>query len=387
MARLKLLIKYVIVVAEVRRSGAILNEEIQLLKKLALLAVSLLLIVSVLAAAACGSSDSSTSSGSESVVVKQVVPQKANLVAGLSLFALGDTKTGNLYNQLAVEADLPATYDQLLKTVQEKIGLDLKGLKEAVVFADLDAAALSQDTTIPYMGAIVNGTFKQDEMIAAIQKTLGHSLEIETYNGYSIYIIQGSLGIASTDNLGARLSFLDQSNLVVGSDQAVKNVIDVKKGNEQGLSGELLSLYEGLGNSQAKLAMEIQKEWLTQIPDEQAIPGIGQLKLSAFKDMRMATLAIDQTGNTSVLEIKVDFYNSNSTNSAKETIDGIVNIFHGLMKMTQGQTDTSGLTAIAKLLDSLQLSISGTWMTLHLEVTTDQINELMPLLQGMSSTD
>ncbi len=357
-------------------------------KKLALLAVSLLLIVSVLATAACGSSDSPSSSSSNSFAVKQVVPQKANLVAGLSLANLGNAETGDLYNQLAVQADLPATYDQLLKTVKDKIGLDLKGLKEAVVFADLDAATFSQDDTIPYLGVIVNGTFKQDDMVAAIQKSLGHTLEVESYNGYVIYTIRESLDIIDLEgssDVGAKLAFLDQSNMVLGSEEAVKSVIDVQKGNEQGLSGELLSLYEGLGDAQAKLALEIQKEWLTNIPDEESLSGFGKVNLSAFKDMKMATLAVGQSGNSGMLDIKVDFYNSNSTISAKDTIDGLLNMVKGLIQMTGGQGNDSGYGAVAKILNSLQLTVNGTWLTLHLEVTTDQINELLPLIQGMSS--
>lgn len=371
-----------------------------MLKKIALLVLSLLLIVSALAVTACGGSDSSTSSASKSVVVKEVVPQKANLIAGLSLSALGDKDASNLYDQIDKGTNLPATYDELLQMVQDKIGIDLGDLKEAVVFADIPGATFSQDenaTTAPYAeaivnplrvnfrGAIVNGTFKQDEIIAAIEKTLGQELDSENYKGYNIYVVEyeEAFGISASD--AARLAFLDESNLVAGSDQAVKDVIDVKKGDEQGLSGELLSLYEGLGNPQAKLAMEIRAEWLSQIRDEQDVPGLGKVQLNVFKDMRIATLVLDRAGDAAVIEIKLDFYNSNSANAAKQTIDGIVSVVEGLTKMTGGQTDMSGVAAIATLLDSLQLSVSGNWLTLHLELTTEQLDELVPMLQGMSS--
>jgi hypothetical protein len=359
-----------------------------MLKKIALLAVSLIMVALMLAAVGCGSE--STSSVSESVSAKEVVPQRANLIAGLSMSALGDKETGDLYDNMAKGTELPATYDKLLEMVQDKIGLDLRDLKEAVVFADIPADAFYKDentATESYVGAIVNGSFKRDDIIAAIEKTLGQKLNSDTYKGYDIYVVdyEEDFGISASD--AARLAFLGESSLVIGIGEAVKDTIDVRKGDEQGLSGELLNLYEGLGNPQAKLAMEIPAEWLSKIPDEQVVPLLGKLQLNAFKNMRMATLVVDRTGDATLIEIKVDFSNSNSVTDAKETIDGVVSIFQGLMKMMGGQTDMQGMAAIAKLLDSLQLSVNGTWLTLHLELTEEQLGELVPMLQGLSSGD
>jgi len=359
-----------------------------MLKKIALLAVSLLIVALMLAAVGCGSESTNpvpTSSAAKNSG-EVLVPQKASMLARISIGSIvSDKDTRDLYNNASKAPGLPATFDELLKRFQDTTGLDLKDFKEATLFGDIAGLtqSLSGEGVTPsggYLGAIVNGTFKSDELIAAIEKGTGQKLESEAYKGYDIYAITDT----SNSNTGS-LVFLDDGVLVIGSSEAIKDVIDVKNGDEKGLSGDLLGAYEKLDGSLGKLALNIPSEWLSQIPDEQDISGIGTLDLKSFKEMRMATAALDKAGSNVSLEIRADFSSSASASSAKDTIDGVITVLQGLVKMTGGGGDKAEMSLLAKLLNSLQLSVSDNWLTLHLGLTAEQIGELVPMLQGTSS--
>jgi len=355
-----------------------------MLKKIALLAVSLLIVALMLAAVACSSgSTNSVSDNSEKVLV----PQKASMLARISIESvLADKDIRDLYDKADKGADVPATFDELLQKFQDTTGLDLKDFKETTLFGDITglSQSLSGGGVTPsggYFGAIVNGTFKNDELIAAIEKGTGQKLESEAYKGYDIYAITDT----SNSNTGS-LVFLDEGVLVIGSSEAIKDVIDVKNG-QKGLGGDLLEAYEKLDGSWGKLALNIPGEWLSQLPDEQDIGGIGTLKLKAFKEMRMATAALDRAGDNFSLEIRVAFSGGASASGAKDAIDGFISVLQGLIKLAGGSGDMPEMATLAKLLNSLQLSVSDNWLTLSLELTTEQVEELMPMLQGMSSGD
>jgi hypothetical protein len=354
-----------------------------MLKKIALLVISLLTVALMLAAVACGSEPKG------SISEKEAVPQRANLIARISLeSALADNGIRNVYDKVDKGTDVPATFDEFLQMFREQTGLDLKGFKEATLFGDITdpSQILPEQGVAPsegYLGVIVSGTFKKDELIAAIEKGTGQKLESEAYKGYDIYTgIEENSGAES-----ASLAFLDEGVFVVGSVDAVKDVIDVKNGGKEGLGDDLLEAYEKLDGSWGKLALNIPGEWLSQLPDEQDIGGIGTLKLKAFKEMRMATAALDRAGDNFSLEIRVAFSGGASASGAKDAIDGFINVLQGLIKLAGGSGDIPEMAALTDLLNSLHLSVSGNWLTLRLELTTEQVEELMPMLQGMSSGD
>ena len=355
-----------------------------MLKKIALLVISLLTVALMLAAVACGSEPKG------SISEKEAVPQRANLIARISLeSALADNGIRNVYDKVDKGTDVPATFDEFLQMFREQTGLDLKGFKEATLFGDITdpSQILPEQGVAPsegYLGVIVSGTFKKDELIAAIEKGTGQKLKSEAYKGYDIYAIEADTTDLSFANLA--LAFPGDGVLVVGSIDVVKDVIDVRNG-EKGLGDDLLEAYEKLDGSWGKLALNIPGEWLSQLPDEQDIGGIGTLKLKAFKEMRMATAALDRAGDNFSLEIRVAFSGGASASGAKDAIDGFISVLQGLIKLAGGSGDIPEMAALTDLLNSLHLSVSGNWLTLRLELTTEQVEELMPMLQGMSSGD
>jgi len=363
-----------------------------MLKKFALLVVSLSIVALILAAVACGSepkgsiSEPSPTPSPTSSPTIEAIPQRANLIASIPLESiLADKGISDLYDKVDKGTGVPATFDELLQMFRDKTGLDFKAFKEATLFGDIiDLSKVSSKNGVApsegYLGVIVSGTFKKDELIAAVEKGTGKKLKSEAYKGYDIYS-------AIEENSGAEspnLAFLDEGVSVIGSVDAVKDVIDVKNG-EKGLSGDLLEAYEGVDGSLVKLALNIPSEWLSQLPDKQDISGISTLELKYFKEMKMATAALDEAGDNFNLEVRAGFSDGVSASGAQGTIDGFISGLQDLIKFPGGSGDIPEMTALLNLLDSSRLSVNDNWLTLHLGLTTEQVGELMPLLQGMFS--
>jgi len=350
-----------------------------MLKKIAILFLSLLTIVLMLAAVACGSeSTSSVSENSEKVLV----PQRAGMIARISIGSvLADNTIRNAYDEADKGTDAPTTLDELLQTSRDKTGLDFTAFKEATLFGDInDLSKVTPENGLAasqgYFGVIISGTFKNDELIAGIESETGQKLESESYNGYKIYTITDT----SNSNTNT-LALLDESVLVTGSSEAIKDVIDVKNG-KPGLSGDLLATYENIDGSLGKLALSVPDEWLNQMQDEQDTGILSTSELEAFKEMKTISITFDKAGDNTNLEIKAGFSNGASANSAKSGIEELISNLKEFLKMSEDSSSTPETAALIDLLDSVRLSISDNWLILHLELTMDQVEEITPLLQG-----
>jgi len=352
-----------------------------MLKKIAILFLSLLTVVLILTATGCGSESTSSVSQNSG---KVLVPQKASMIAKISIDSvLADNTIRNAYDEADKGTDAPTTFNELLQTYQDKTGLDFTAFKEAILFGDInDLSTITPENGLAasqgYFGVIVSGTFKNDDLIAGIESGTGQKLESESYNGYEVYTITDT---SNNSNTG-RLAFLDEGVLVIGSSEAVKDVIDVKNG-QKGLDNDLLTAYENLNGSLGKLALSIPKEWLSQIPDEQDMGAMGKLELKPFRDMKTVSVTFNQAGDNTDLEIKAGFSSGASASGAQNTVSQFKDNLQSLVGVPGGSGDMPEMSALINLLNSTQLSVSDNWLTLRLELTPDQIGELTPLFQGM----
>ena len=356
-----------------------------MLKKIAILFLSLLTVVLILTATGCGSESTSSVSQNSG---KVLVPQKASMIAKISIDSvLADNTIRNAYDEASKNADAPATFDELIQTSQDQTGLDFTTFKEATIFGDVnDISNVTPENGLAasqgYFGIIVSGTFKNDELIASIESETGQKPGSESYNGYEIYTITDTASTDTSNSTPSSLAFLDEGVLVIGSSEAVKDVIDIKNG-KKGLDDDLLTAYENVDGSLGKLALNIPKEWLSQIPDEQDMGALGILELKPFREMKTGSVTFNKTGDTTDLEIKVDFSSGSAAISAQNTLSKLIEDLQNLVNLPGGSGDMPQMSALINLLNSAQLSVSDKWLTLRLELTTEQIKELTPLLQGM----
>jgi hypothetical protein len=326
----------------------VLQREKGMLKK-ATFAVMAILLVVPLIMIGCGS-------GGGSADPIELVPQRANLVGMIDLSPLlSDNDFADIYDRLPKESQDPQTLSDALDRVKEQIGIDLRQFGEGVFFGDVSESADNGG----YFGFIVKGDFNRDDLISAIETRAGIKVSISEYKGYEIY---------TDGDESSALSFLSNQMLVIGGMVPVKDVIQVKEGDRPALSGEVLETYNELGNALIKVASLIPESSRGALPS----PSDGSsIDLSPFADVEKGGLVVAKEGQTISLKVKLYFTNSKSAESAGR-----------LVSLAQTFTDVfpvpeQGSTLVPELLNKLELNTSGTLLTISIEMTVSEIEDMI----------
>ncbi len=357
-------------------------------KKIILLALVLVIAAVVPLVTACGGGGGggtpNPNSDVVSVALDKVLPQKAGMLAGLSVEKiLGDKDIANLYNTLVKDnlngdPSVPQTFDALLAKFQAETGLNLKDFQLVEAFGDI--SALTQltsndgpDLNTDYLGAIVTGTFTNENIVAAIQKGTGTTLTSTPYGGYPVYVIEPGEANAS-------MTFLGKGVMVIGSSAAVKDVIDNKNSGKSNANWDLLQTYGRLGDVMFKVAVKIPDDWTAKIPVQQDVSGLGSIDLKPFKSAKLGGLAANKVGGTSSLEVRVGFPDSSTATTAKQSVDNFLTMIKGLLQFAGGSVPQAA--DIGKVLNATVISTRSEVLSLRIELTTAQIEDVAPLLKG-----
>ncbi len=282
--------------------------------------------------------------GGETVTPIELVPQKANMIGLIDL------------SQIISDEDIAELYDEALDLAMEESGLDLTDFEEGLMFGEVSEATGDMD----YSGIIVKGTFEESDLIASIESERDEQFTTINYQGHVIYTdFYEEMGLA----------FLGSDAFVIGSMEAVKDVIEVNKGAQPAISGKLLNTYTGLGDALMKVAMIVPpgaiEEGLQEIMGELPIPLPGRDKLA---DLDTVGITLTKNGQSISLVSRMCFTSSDSA----EAVEGLINaamLFAGLMPDIPEEA--------LELLENLDVSVSGSCLDISLEMTMSEVESLI----------
>ena len=287
----------------------------------------------------------------------KLVPEKANMIGLVDLSPImEDEDIAGVWEVLPLELDMPQTLDEALDLAREEIGLDLRDFEELLVFGDISEA--TED--LEYFGIVVKGTFEESDLIASIESERDEPFTTINYQGYIIYT-------DPFEEMG--LAFLGSDAFVIGSMEAVKDVIAVKEGDQPVVSGKVLTAYNGLGDALVKVAMIVPpgaieeglQELAGQLPIE--LPG-----LDALADLDTVGMALTKEEQSTALNLELCFTNS-------ESAEG-VNTLVSLAILMAGALPDVPEEAL-ELLEKLDVSISGSCLDVTLEMTMSELGALI----------
>jgi len=324
-----------------------------------------LLIVLVLLSAmvACGGEDDPKSGGATNPIA--LVPQKANLIGLADIERVFEEVDFSQWEGMISEEE----GEEDGQSFQEGLDAFKKlNLQEGLLFFDLsDIGGDDESALVPeipemgdvgsfdgYLGIIVTGDFKEDEVIQTIESVADEPLDAETttYKGVVLYVDE-------SDEFA--IAFPADGLCVIGSLFAVKDVIDIKEGDESPLKGEVLTTYNGLGTALFKLAMEIpsglMEESFESEEDEMGVP-------PAFLDMETLALAVDKEGDVFSATMRLCFTNEESATDTK----GFLNLILGMMGI-----------------EDIKMSVEGLCVNMSMEATPEMLKDLMKDFEGSES--
>ncbi|MEE8174719.1 MAG: hypothetical protein V3T71_05290 [Dehalococcoidia bacterium] len=311
----------------------------------------------------------------------ELIPEGANLIASIELGKiLEDADLRGAYDEAAKEADMSATFEEALPELEEETGIDLSKLSRVWLFMDMSRL----EGFAPYLGIIVEGSFDEGELVATIEEA-GEEFATTEYKGYRIYILD--------EEDGEAFAFLDDGVLVVGSMDAVEDVIDVAEGDRPSVSGEAYDLYTELGEPLIKIAVELSpglrqqveqqmaeaSQWITdKLPPELSELITGGLTLAlpslftSFADMSGAGLALDKRGETVTIRLEAGFTNPDSAQSVADMV----------MALKIGSALLMPIEEVGDLVGQIEVSVEGSSASITLEVSVSQIEDLIQALQA-----
>jgi len=287
----------------------------------------------------------------------ELVPQDANLVANIQISEIiNDRDLRDAYAEFEKEPEQPQTLEEALDELVNETGIDLRDFSEVVIFADI--ATLAQ---AGYLGVIIEGTFNESQLINSIEQEAREEFTTSDYKGYRLYTDE-------VEEFG--IAFLTDRMLLLGTMEADKDAIDVSKGDREQIGGIIVDTYNRLGDALIKFAFEFPEEAREALTEE-LVPGEIPISLDSFADIDVVGFALNKEAETITVQINSHFLSTDSAQDAKDTLSGAILLFKGMLEVPE----------IEELLDKIEVSAADSWVTIALEITISEIEQLTETFQ------
>jgi len=329
------------------------------------------LLVSTIALAGCSGA---VTGPPPSTGTAPAVPQRANFLARVELAEIiNDEDFAQLYDQVAAqEVTLPETLDAALDQLLRETGVNLRDLSDVTVFADAlslleGMESYPSSAGPPYWGVLVEGKLDESSFIDSMESKIGRELPRSDYQNFAIYALSG----LDAQDEAFSMAFPSDGQMVIGTDPAVRDVIDVTVGLEEPISGTVYDLYGQLGDVPIKLACSVPESLTQQIPAEMPI-GPMSLSLLSFRDIRYATLTLAKSETIVNVELCLVFSSENSARDSQTLL------WFGSKLGKNLVPDPN----VGELISKTQISRSGASVSLTLRLAVSEIEQsILALLQ------
>lgn len=328
------------------------------------------LLVAVIAMLLVGCSSAPTTPP-PSAQTPPAVPEKADLLGKVELAQIiGDEDFVELYREIAAQdTTLPQTLDDALDELEYKTGINLSCFTNVTIFANVSTLAESmgylEGGGLPYYGALVEGDINESSVIRSMEQKTGQQFETSDYQGYTIYADV----ISDSGNWTLSITFLD-GQLVIGTSQAVEDVIDVVVGSQNPISGFVFDWYSQLGDAVIKIACRVPEPLTGKIPEE--VRPLN-LTLLSFRDINYATFTLTKDETTVTATVDLIFTNTDSAKDSKELLSVAITV----SKYAASDPDAR------EVLSKVHISGSGSSVSLTLAMTMSEIEHLASLMSTM----
>jgi len=249
-------------------------------KNPAILFVALLLVFGL---SSCAKATAPKAGSAQAADLLSLVPSEAKGVIVIDIRRIMQTDSAA---KAIADNENKAKYDEFVQTT----GIDPQ--KDVFYFVGAALGDLGQKD-MEGVG-LVNLKYEKEKLLALLQKERGE-ISTEEYSGLTVY-----KAAATGEKKPASGVFLDDSNILFGTDIAVKKVIDVRQKKTDNIwkSDALSSLLKGMNTSALvwggfAVPPDAMKQASSQNP-----------MLGAFSDIRFLTISFDYKNNNVLAEIR-----------------------------------------------------------------------------------
>lgn len=254
--------------------------------------------------------------------------------------------------------DGPDDFEEALEQVEDETDLDPSKLETVTAFSKYDNQA---EGISEYSGVIIHAEWAEDDLVEAMEDEERLEFDDTDYGGYTVYEPESDFpGITW-------IGVLSEGEYVIGTEDAVKDVIDVRMGEEDAVDGELLSVYSDLRPGQAKYAFKVPTG---QVPDEEIGQGASTISTSALRDVEYVSGVYyreeDSVGSVTVLYVE----DSDAAMDVADVLDGSLSLVRGMT------TEDDFKDALR----DVEIEREGDTVTITAERSIDSLEELIQKL-------
>lgn len=244
----------------------------------------------------------------------------------------------------------PGSWEEALEQAETESDLEISGFGSATVFFQENQGLSAENIGEDYAGIIVKSTWSWEDITQAAEEG-SIDYEEDSYNGVTVYI--NSSG--DSEDWAADLG---DGTFVFGSENAVKDTIDVQEGDADAFGGELKTAYDNAGDGLMKAAIQIPES-------EQAATG-GQ----GIPEIQQMTMVYSTSGS----ELTFNLGLATPSAEGAESLSGLYDFAKASFQQQEGPT--------ANAIENIEVSTDDNVFNMEYTTTTD---ELLTLLEEADS--
>lgn len=302
-------------------------------------------------------------SGGETAAVDQV-PAGVDTVVRVDMAITSDTTTKALLNAGAESVPTgpgqASNVSQATSEFENETGLDPEKADELVTYQKRSES--SSLTSAQYAGVIVHGDWETDAVVSAVTDESSTEYEETTYNGQTVYEPVEQPEFGSADWVG----ILGDGQFVFGTEDAVKDAIDVTTDNGDAFSGDLRSAFDETRDGLITFAASVPQE---EIPEQSN----GPVDISTYQDVKIVTGVYYTTSNSAGVQFQMHTGSESGATDVSEVTDGAVSFASGTV-----ENET-----VKNALRSIEIENEGTTVTVTFEDSVDSVEEILRYLYGV----
>lgn len=323
---------------------------------------------------ACGSDESpvaeSEASESAGPTLLESVPASTTALASVDLKAvIEDEDIAAIFDKVAPSGrEDVGSLDAALEEARKETGIDPRLLDRAFLFltgTGFSTEFLEEDPTEADItgGVFLEGVFDQEALLTSLEEGRTE-LSSSMHGGVEIHV--------DSDEEMA-IAFLTDGLALVGDPRGVRTVIDVRGGEAEALSGDLLEGFEKLGTPMAKLALQVPPGSVSEALEG----GLGEasqgapIDLSAFEGLRLLGASIEKAADEFSLNATLTLADAQSATEAADGLSGLLSFY----------TTFGADPETQQILDKLDISSSEDTVGISFEFTVDEIQRLTDSLE------
>ncbi len=287
-----------------------------------------------------------------------------------------------------------------LDEVHRETGIDVRKISQLVIFSDAFSDSFLSVVSdfpegsapqAPQAGVIIKAILDETATVAAVENLTSQTMGTSDYKGRRLY------GFGTSDYTARRvyrsddqgdapapafsMAFLNGDIVVLGTTNAVQDVIDVQDGGRDRWSGPLVDAFNDVGSGLFRVGWDVPDiSMLGLSPGPGDGPSVeGSLDnlpagLGPWQDLDLLALSLAQNGQIMVLRMNLDFGTKESAMIAGEFLEGLL------------ASELVGGLEATELLDRLEVSRDESRLTLRLEAPASLVGKFVSNLISGSET-